>query len=1121
MEASQATQLRLNTKLTQLRNAVGKTKTVIDSSKREAIERQYAAVKFISTDVNQMRFAVEAKKIEDKEENDDINAWNEDVDARLAEADNEIESLRNWLDNHKREQETIAREDQFAFEAKLHESRMKFETELKMVKADSGSVGEGQKATNVPEKDTMAKLPKLVISKFSGNYQDWQRFWSQFIETIDKTNIAPITKFTYLCELLDSKIKHVVDSLPFTPEGYNRAKSILQERYGKESEIVKSYIKEIMELPHISSANPKKISEFSERLNHCVQALQTMGKIDQVDGNTAMTLDKLPAIRGDLVRTDPNWEKWNFAHLSEAVRQWTKRNPVDPNRSERERERPAKVFHARRNDFKSRDCIYCGDDSHKAMECIKISNVQERKQILLKKRLCFNCAIGSHRAADCSSKTSCKHCHKRHHSSICDASKWKKEANQDTKEILGVSSDQSGECVFPVIVIKVNGVKCRALIDSGAGSSYISAKLVNILKVKPEETQTKQVDMLMSTKRIRMESYQLTAESVDDNHKMNAKFIKVNKAELLSIENPNYQGLIRNHAYLKGVKIADNDKKRQLPIHVVLGNGEYARIKTETKPRVGNDGEPVAELTKMGWFIMSPGAEFDRKTMLLTQTSQSDYEGLCRMDVLGLEDAPEFDQGTVHAEFKEQLRRAEEGWYETGLPWRANHPELPNNKQGSLQRLENLTRRLQRKGQTSAYSEIIQDQFEKKIIENAPTEVIGREFYIPHKAVVRETATTTKLRVVYDASARAYPQAPSLNECLNPGPPLQNRLWDVLLRQRAYPVVVTGDIRQAFLQVRIREKERDALRFHWRSSEDNEIQTFRFTRALFGLAPSPFLLNGVLAAHLDAWEERCPDVVAELRKSLYVDDLLTGGQTVTQARQTKEVAREILGDATFQLHKWNSNVNELEEDDNTVQSSEEQTFAKQQLNVKPDESKMLGLKWDKKQDTLAVIIPSEEAQPTKRGILRKLARIYDPLGLVAPLTLIGKQIYREVCETKTSWDAELSNDLLRRWRKWEQQLPHQFQVPRPIAQHREAIEGVELHGFGDASAQGVGAVVYAVVRQHSGNMQQLLAAKSRLAKKGLTIPRLELVATHMTTNLLVNVRNAIDNHPNAVIIRVE
>ena len=499
--------------------------------------------------------------------------------------------------------------------------------------------------------------------------------------------------------------------------------------------------------------------------------------------------------------------------------------------------------------------------------------------------------------------------------------------------------------------------------------------------------------------------------------------------------------------------------------------------------------------------------------MLLTQTSQSDYEELCRLDVLGLADTPEHDQSMVHAEFKEQLQRSPEGWYETGLPWRGNHPELPTNKQGSIRRLSSLTRKLQRINLTDEYDAIIREQLQNNVVEVAPEEIMGKEFYIPHKAVIRETAETTKMRIVYDASARATPESPSLNECLYPGPPLQNKLWDILVRQRAYPIAVTADIQKAFLQIRIRECERDALRFHWRKSEHGKLELLRFTRALFGLAPSPFLLGGVIEAHLDAWEEREPEIVAEHRRSLYVDDLLTGGQTTSHAQQRKEKAVQIFSDATFQLHKWHSNVKQLEEDTNLIVASEEQSFAKQQLNVKPTESKMLGLKWDKEQDTLAVVIPEEETQPTKRGILGKMAKIYDPLGLIAPLTLTAKQIYRELCETKAPWDAKINGALLQRWKKWEEQLPREQQVPRPIASYQEEIQAVELHSFGDASEQGVGAAVYAVVRQPSGNTQRLVVAKSRLAKQGLTIPRLELIAAHMATNLLINVRNALDNLP--------
>ena len=130
-----------------------------------------------------------------------------------------------------------------------------------------------------------------------------------------------------------------------------------------------------------------------------------------------------------------------------------------------------------------------------------------------------------------------------------------------------------------------------------------------------------------------------------------------------------------------------------------------------------------------------------------------------------------------------------------------------------------------------------------EIADQQPREV---EFYIPHKPVVREAAESTKVRIVYDASAPAHPDAPSLNQCLNADPPLLNRLWNVLVRMRSHPVLVAGDLKQAFLQVRIKEAERDALGFHWRINEHSELETLRFTRALFGLAPSPFLLGVVI-----------------------------------------------------------------------------------------------------------------------------------------------------------------------------------------------------------------------------------------------------------------------------------
>ena len=363
---------------------------------------------------------------------------------------------------------------------------------------------------------------------------------------------------------------------------------------------------------------------------------------------------------------------------------------------------------------------------------------------------------------------------------------------------------------------------------------------------------------------------------------------------------------------------------------------------------------------------MSPGKVGEHESMMLTRSTIEDYSQLCALDVLGLEDKPDGDQSTVYDEFKEQLVRSKEGWYETKLPWKANHPELPNNKEGSLGRLNSLVKRLQKDPELfEKYDEIIKDQLTEGIVEKAPSEANGKELYIPHKPVVRESAESTKVRIVYDAAARAYGEAPSLNECLENGPPLQNQLWDILVRNRFNPITLTGDLKQAFLRVRINECDRDALRFHWIINKDaKQIQTLRFTRALFGLGPSPFLLGGTIARHMENSRDEYPEEVEKISRDLYVDDLITGDTNVEKVKYLKETAIDIFQKADFELHKWHSNVPELESEIKPSNESD-QSFAKQQLGVGNDETKLLGLQWNKAEDTMTVTFPECEETPTK------------------------------------------------------------------------------------------------------------------------------------------------------------
>ena len=173
------------------------------------------------------------------------------------------------------------------------------------------------------------------------------------------------------------------------------------------------------------------------------------------------------------------------------------------------------------------------------------------------------------------------------------------------------------------------------------------------------------------------------------------------------------------------------------------------------------------------------------------------------------------------------------------------------------------------------------------------------------------------------------------------------------------------------------------------------------------------------------------------------------------------------------------------------------------------EAKLLGLKWDKHSDTLAITFPAKQAKYIRRAILQRVASIYDPLGIVSPVTLQGKLIYRKACGAKVPWDQELPTELLNEFKNWENALPDEIEVPRSITKHAEGVESIVLHGFGDASKQGISAAVYAIVYQNSGSNVGLLVAKSRLAKKDLSIPRLELVAGHLVANMLESTTKAL------------
>ena len=174
-----------------------------------------------------------------------------------------------------------------------------------------------------------------------------------------------------------------------------------------------------------------------------------------------------------------------------------------------------------------------------------------------------------------------------------------------------MSSLGGDKVIYPVVVVTVDGIECGVLLDSGSSSCYASAKLLDMLGKRPTEIKPKRVEMLMASSTARMEIYKTTVSTRSGDFTLHVNLTKVNRGELLGIENLKYDHLMKTSPHLKGLEVDDADVKTLLPVHVILGAGVYARIKTENRPRVSKQGELVAERTKLGWIILFPGEEID------------------------------------------------------------------------------------------------------------------------------------------------------------------------------------------------------------------------------------------------------------------------------------------------------------------------------------------------------------------------------------------------------------------------------------------------------------------------------------------------------------------------------
>ena len=272
---------------------------------------------------------------------------------------------------------------------------------------------------------------------------------------------------------------------------------------------------------------------------------------------------------------------------------------------------------------------------------------------------------------------------------------------------------------------------------------------------------------------------------------------------------------------------------------------------------------------------------------------------------------------TVYERFNKDIT-FKDGRYEVKLPWKECDATLPDNYTLCQRRLKSLMGRLQSEEITQEYDAVIQDQLDKGIIEKVESSKTshpepGKTHYLPYHPVIRRDKETTKLRVVYDASAKMNGN-PSLNDCLYSGPSLLPSIADMLMRFRFHKVALVADIEKAFLMVSISSSDRDALRFIWLDDihKDNPKEVvYRFCRVVFGVTSSPFLLNATIKQHLQKYANGNPELVKALLNSLYADDMTSGESTVERGFDLFVNSRKIMAEGGFNLRKWQSNSPQL------------------------------------------------------------------------------------------------------------------------------------------------------------------------------------------------------------------
>ena len=658
------------------------------------------------------------------------------------------------------------------------------------------------------------------------------------------------------------------------------------------------------------------------------------------------------------------------------------------------------------------------------------------------------------------------------------------------------------------------------LFDTGSDRSYISQSLVNKLDAEWVGGQHVAYAAFGSKKPSKAELRNVFQVHLKNN---DGNFQSLFVTEVPVICAPVYNPEVPRHVLqsLGDFSWADNEVGQTVSVDILIGLDAYwkfIRGKVVSIPEQGL----CAQESVFGWIVSGALSEsgltsvefglthnvVTHQLFCVSEVPESQLRSLWDLESIGItRDESSGALDDVLRDFREHVCFTD-GRYEVALPWKSKTAArgLKDNEKQASARLVSLDRKLARDPELQCkYDGVIEEMQASGIVEEVPSGEMKSSFpvfYMPHRPVVRESSLTTKVRPVFDASAKGS-NGVSLNDCVETGPNLIASLTEVLMRFRRWKVALTADITKAFLQISVRRADRDVHRFLW--SHQGQVKVMRFLRVPFGNRCSPFLLCATLQHHLSSVPSS--HVVEELQENLYVDDWLSGEDSDEEACDMIVESSEVMDQANMSLAKWGSNSE-------AVGELLQREF--QDKMVEGEVVKVLGMKWLATLDCFTfdgVKVPSG-LLVTKRVVLSFIARLFDPLGFAAPFVMTAKCIFQDLWKRGFQWDEPVPVEVQAKFLRWVDGLEclRQWQIPRNYTGGAwRDIRHLQLHAFGDASEKGYGAAVYLRAELSDGSVSSsLVVAKAKVAPlKRVTLPRLELLGSLLCARLLVFVRQAL------------